>query len=50
MGIKASNTTEIFYENVKIPNENVLGGIGNGFKVSSTFNNPNPQGVRDDCE
>ncbi|KAK6619623.1 hypothetical protein RUM43_012380 [Polyplax serrata] len=34
MGIKASNTTEIFYENVKIPNENVLGGIGNGFKVA----------------
>ena len=33
MGIKASNTTEVFYDNVKIPKENVLGGVGNGFKV-----------------
>ncbi|EEB20505.1 Very-long-chain specific acyl-CoA dehydrogenase, putative [Pediculus humanus corporis] len=34
MGIKASNTTEVFYDNVKIPKENVLGGVGNGFKVA----------------
>ena len=33
MGIKASNTAEVYYDNVKIPNENVLGGVGNGFKV-----------------
>lgn len=33
MGIKASNTAEVFYEDVKIPIENVLGGVGNGFKV-----------------
>lgn len=33
MGIKASNTTDIFFDGVKIPNENVLGGVGNGFKV-----------------
>jgi alkylation response protein AidB-like acyl-CoA dehydrogenase len=33
MGIKASNTAEIFYEDVKIPVENVLGGVGQGFKV-----------------
>jgi len=33
MGIKASNTAEVFYEDVKIPVENVLGGVGQGFKV-----------------
>ena len=33
MGIKASNTTEVYYEDVKIPVENVLGGVGQGFKV-----------------
>lgn len=34
MGIKASNTAEIYYEDVKIPVENVLGGVGEGFKVA----------------
>ncbi|KAK3923733.1 Very long-chain specific acyl-CoA dehydrogenase, mitochondrial [Frankliniella fusca] len=34
LGIKCSNTTDIFYEDVKIPVENVLGGVGNGFKVA----------------
>lgn len=33
MGIKASNTAEVYYEDVKIPIENVLGGVGQGFKV-----------------
>lgn len=33
MGIKASNTTEVYYEDVKVPIENVLGGVGQGFKV-----------------
>lgn len=35
MGIKASNTTEVYYEDVKVPVENVLGGVGQGFKVPS---------------
>nr|CAD7438956.1 unnamed protein product [Timema bartmani] len=34
MGLKASNTAEIYYEDVKIPVENVLGGVGQGFKVA----------------
>lgn len=34
MGIKCSNTTEVYYEDVKIPIENVLGGVGQGFKVT----------------
>ena len=35
MGIKASNTAEVYFEDVKIPIENVLGGVGKGFKVFS---------------
>jgi very long chain acyl-CoA dehydrogenase len=35
LGIKASNTTEVFFEDCKVPIENVLGGIGNGFKVKT---------------
>ena len=33
MGIKASNTTEVYFDNVHIPVENVLGEVGQGFKV-----------------
>ena len=34
MGIKFSNTTELYFDNVKIPVENVIGEIGEGFKVA----------------
>lgn len=34
MGIKCSNTAEVFFEDVKIPAENVLGKEGEGFKVT----------------
>merc|ERR1712038_609958 len=34
MGIKCSNTTEVYFEDCPIPAENVLGGVGNGFKVA----------------
>lgn len=27
MGIKASNTAEVYFEDVKIPVENILGGM-----------------------
>lgn len=39
MGIKASNTAEVNYEDVKIPIENVLGGVGQGFKVAMNILN-----------
>lgn len=39
MGIKASNTTEVYFEDCKIPVENVLGGVGNGFKVAMNILN-----------
>ncbi|XP_058798287.1 very long-chain specific acyl-CoA dehydrogenase, mitochondrial-like [Phymastichus coffea] len=34
MGIKCSNTTEVYYEDVIVPAENLLGGEGQGFKVA----------------
>lgn len=32
MGLNASNTTELVFENVRVPKENLLGTQGNGFK------------------
>lgn len=32
MGLNASNTTELIFENVKVPKENLLGKRGDGFK------------------
>ena len=37
MGIKASNTAEVFFDDCKIPAENLLGQVGDGFKVSYIF-------------
>lgn len=34
MGIKASNTAEVYFDNVPIPVENVIGKEGEGFKVA----------------
>ena len=34
MGIKCSNTAEVYFDNCPVPVENVLGGVGNGFKVA----------------
>lgn len=39
MGIKASNTAEVYYDNVKIPIENVLGEVGEGFKIAMNILN-----------
>merc|ERR1719266_1746061 len=39
MGIKCSNTAEVYFDNVPIPVENVLGGVGNGFKVAMAILN-----------
>ncbi|EAT43847.1 AAEL004778-PA [Aedes aegypti] len=39
MGIRCSNTTEVFFDDVKVPVENVLGGEGNGFKVAMNILN-----------
>ena len=34
MGIKGSSTRQIFFENVKVPKENLLGEIGKGHKIA----------------
>jgi Acyl-CoA dehydrogenase, C-terminal domain./Acyl-CoA dehydrogenase, middle domain./Acyl-CoA dehydrogenase, N-terminal domain. len=34
MGIRAGNTGELFFENVKVPRENLLGEEGEGFKIA----------------
>ncbi|XP_020007069.2 very long-chain specific acyl-CoA dehydrogenase, mitochondrial isoform X2 [Castor canadensis] len=34
MGIKASNTAEVYFDRVRVPAENVLGEVGGGFKVA----------------
>jgi acyl-CoA dehydrogenase family member 9 len=34
MGIKASDTRAVFFENVKVPAENRLGEVGHGFKIA----------------
>ena len=39
MGIKASNTTEVFFDNVKVPVENVIGNVGEGFKIAMNILN-----------
>ncbi|MER1990812.1 MAG: acyl-CoA dehydrogenase family protein, partial [Solibacillus isronensis] len=33
-GIKSGNTGEIFFENMKVPKENLLGEEGEGFKIA----------------
>lgn len=39
MGIKCSNTAEVYFEDVRVPKENVLGGVGDGFKVAMNILN-----------
>ena len=34
MGVRGSNTSELIFENVRVPQENILGGVGNGFKLA----------------
>ncbi|ESN94043.1 hypothetical protein HELRODRAFT_186034 [Helobdella robusta] len=39
MGIKASNTTEVHFDDVHVPKENLLGEPGEGFKMAMTILN-----------
>ncbi len=34
MGLGASNTAQLFLDNVRVPRENVLGQIGEGFRIA----------------
>ncbi len=33
LGVRASNTSELVFQDVRIPKENVLGGVGSGFRL-----------------
>jgi alkylation response protein AidB-like acyl-CoA dehydrogenase len=37
MGIRASNTTELVFDNCEVPKENLLGKPGQGFKIAMEF-------------
>lgn len=39
MGIKASNTAEVYFEDVRVPADCVLGEVGGGFKVAMNILN-----------
>lgn len=39
LGIRGSNTTEVFFDNTPVPAENVLGEVGGGFKVAMNILN-----------
>ncbi len=33
LGVRASNTSELVFEDVRLPEENILGGVGTGFRI-----------------
>lgn len=37
MGVRATDTAEIIFDNVKVPNENIIGEVGKGFYYAMTF-------------
>ncbi|MEG2814586.1 MAG: acyl-CoA dehydrogenase family protein [Oscillospiraceae bacterium] len=46
MGIRLSNTTEVIFENVRVPADHLVGKEGQGFKIAmSTFDRTRPAGV-----
>ncbi len=45
MGIRASSTTAIYFDNVKVPVENVIGEEGKGFKVAMAILNHGRTGL-----
>jgi acyl-CoA dehydrogenase family member 9 len=45
MGLRASNTTTVIFDNVRIPATNVLGEVGKGFKVAMKILNSGRTGL-----
>ena len=49
MGIRASSTTTVNFDNVRVPAENVLGEVGKGFKVAMNILNSGRSGLGGGC-
>lgn len=49
MGLRASSTVTVSFENVRVPSENVLGEIGKGFKVAMKILNSGRSGLGGGC-
>jgi acyl-CoA dehydrogenase family protein 9 len=49
LGIRGSSTTEVFFEDVKVPRENVIGEVGKGFKVAMEVLNSGRLGLAVGC-
>lgn len=49
MGLRASNTTTVMFDNVKVPNDHVLGEVGKGFKVAMHVLNSGRTGLGGGC-
>ncbi len=49
MGIRASSTTTVQFEDVKVPDENVLGEVGMGFKTAMRILNAGRTGLGGGC-
>lgn len=45
MGLRASSTTTVHFDNVKVPDNNVLGEVGQGFKVAMMILNSGRTGL-----
>ncbi|HEX9733522.1 MAG TPA: acyl-CoA dehydrogenase family protein [Thermoanaerobaculia bacterium] len=49
MGLRANPTTSAYFENVKVPKENLLGPLGGGFKVAMQILNSGRSGLGGGC-
>jgi acyl-CoA dehydrogenase family protein 9 len=49
MGLRASSTTTVFFDNVRVPHANVLGELGKGFKVAVKILNNGRTGLGGGC-
>ncbi|NIR51084.1 acyl-CoA dehydrogenase [candidate division KSB1 bacterium] len=49
LGIHGSSTTEITFDNIKVPKENVIGTVGKGFKVAMEVLNSGRLGLAAGC-
>ena len=49
MGIRASSTTTVYFEDVKVPRENLLGPLNGGFKVAMSILNSGRSGLGGGC-